>query len=59
MQLGIDADLEEFERRLLILLTDTVEGTFMRNTIDNGLSASHSRRNFISAFPKRPKAVLT
>lgn len=37
LEYGVMAELEEFARRLLILLTETLEGTNML-TNDNGLS---------------------
>jgi len=43
LEYGVDAELEEFARRLLVLLTDAMEGTM--NTIDNGLSASSQQAN--------------
>jgi hypothetical protein len=39
LEYGVEAELEEFVRRLLIILTNTLEGT-MDNTIYNGLSTS-------------------
>jgi len=43
LEYGVDAELEEFARRLLVLLTDAMEGTM--NTVDNGLSASSQQAN--------------
>lgn len=40
LEYGVDEELEEFVRRLLILLTETVEETIMSNTTNNGLSTS-------------------
>jgi len=39
LEYGVDEELEEFARKLLILLTETVEETTMSNT-NNGLSTS-------------------
>jgi hypothetical protein len=40
LEYGVEAELEDFARRLLILLTETVEGTLMSYSINNGLSTS-------------------
>jgi hypothetical protein len=40
VEYGVEAELEEFGRRLLILLTATLEGISMSYSINNGLSTS-------------------
>jgi hypothetical protein len=40
LEYGFDAELEEFARRLRVLLTATPGGTIMVDTRDNGLSTS-------------------
>jgi hypothetical protein len=40
LQYGVEAELEEFARRLLILLINTIEETLMSDTRNNGLSTS-------------------
>jgi len=40
VEYGVEAELEEFARRLLILLINTIEGTYMSDTRNNGLSTS-------------------
>ena len=48
LEYGVEAELDEFERKLLVLLTATLEET-MDHTICNGLSASPQPAIFVSA----------
>jgi citrate lyase beta subunit len=52
LEYGVMAELEEFERRLLIILTETMEGTDMVNTDTNGLSTNsqQAKIHFLSFF---------
>jgi hypothetical protein len=45
LEYGVDEELEEFERRLLILLTETMEETLMSYSINNGLGTSSRQAN--------------
>jgi hypothetical protein len=40
LEYGVEQELEEFAKMLLVLLTETVEEKTMSKTIDNGLSTS-------------------
>lgn len=40
LEYGVEAELEEFTRRLLILLINTIEETHMSDTRSDGLSTS-------------------
>lgn len=46
LEYGVEAELEEFARRLLILLTNTLEETMIAS--HNGLSTSPQQAKFLS-----------
>jgi len=46
LEYGVEEELEELARRLLILLTETEKETTMSNTRSNGLSTSLQQAEF-------------
>ncbi len=46
LEYGVEEELEEFERKLLILLAETEKETTMSNTRSNGLSTSSQQAEF-------------
>lgn len=46
LEYGVEEELEEFARKLLILLTETEKGRTMSNTRSNGLSTSSQQAEF-------------
>ncbi len=52
LEYGVLAELEEFARRLLVLLSDTLGETNMVNANDNGLSTSSQQAKFLLALQR-------
>jgi hypothetical protein len=46
IEYGVEEELEELVRKLLILLTETEKETIMSNTRNNGLSTSSQQADF-------------